>query len=230
MKFQSKNLDIDHNPVAVFKNIVRTSRYCFLLETLADKYQPMSSSQSYIGCNPINVFYSKNNVLYVNQKEQTRSGAFSSLRNHLKKIPNDRSGYTGGLVGYFSHEGIQQFEPTLSFSYPRDFNDFEFAEYTDGIIFNPHRKPEYFYYQDDRSDSYLNIYSNPTTNLHISYMKSSKDIPQYIDMVTKAKDAITNGRVFQVVLANKFDYTFEGELFELYEELRKINPSPFMFF
>jgi anthranilate synthase component 1 len=49
-------------------------------------------------------------------------------------------------------------------------------------------------------------------------------------MIDKARDDIQNGRVFQVVLANKYDYRFTGDLIDLYHELRRINPSPFMFF
>ncbi len=49
-------------------------------------------------------------------------------------------------------------------------------------------------------------------------------------MIDKARDDIINGRVFQVVLANRFEYGFTGDLLELYKELRRINPSPFMFF
>ncbi len=65
----------------------------------------------------------------------------------------DRSlpgGYVGGMVGYFSHEAIKYSEPTLKFPYEREFYDFEFADYQDGLIFRRDKAPEYFYYDQDR--------------------------------------------------------------------------------
>jgi anthranilate synthase component 1 len=53
---------------------------------------------------------------------------------------------------------------------------------------------------------------------------------KYESMIDKARADIQSGRVFQVVLANKYEYGFSGDLLHLYKELRRINPSPFMFF
>ena len=49
MKLESKLLNIPNDPIKIFESISKKSKYCFLLETLADKYQPMSTRQSYIG-------------------------------------------------------------------------------------------------------------------------------------------------------------------------------------
>lgn len=230
MKYRSKVLDINNDPVSVFENVVKSSKYCFLLETLADKYQPMTSKQSYIGCNPINLYSCKDNSFSINNNKQTAIDSYQHLRKQFNEQGNERGGYVGGLVGYFSHESIQQFEPTIKFNYPREYDDFEFAEYDDGIIFNPNTKPEYFFYKGDKSSGYLNGIQNTSKDLQIRYKSADKDVTQYMEMIKDAKKAITNGRVFQVVLANKYEYEFEGELFELYKELRQVNPSPFMFY
>lgn len=52
----------------------------------------------------------------------------------------------------------------------------------------------------------------------------------YQDMVLKAKDYIAAGDIFQVVLAQRFTSPFELPPFELYRALRRINPSPFLYF
>ena len=49
-------------------------------------------------------------------------------------------------------------------------------------------------------------------------------------MVKKAKHYIKEGDIFQVVLSNRFDADFEGELLNTYRFLRTINPSPYMFY
>jgi anthranilate synthase component I len=53
---------------------------------------------------------------------------------------------------------------------------------------------------------------------------------QYTNMVARAKDYITAGDIFQVVLAQRFTRTFTLPPFELYRALRRINPSPFLYF
>lgn len=52
----------------------------------------------------------------------------------------------------------------------------------------------------------------------------------YRDMVLKAKDYILAGDIFQVVLAQRFSTPFSLGAMDLYRALRRINPSPFLFF
>ncbi len=52
----------------------------------------------------------------------------------------------------------------------------------------------------------------------------------YKAMVTKAKDYILAGDIFQVVLSQRFSLPFTLPPFALYRSLRRLNPSPFLFF
>lgn len=52
----------------------------------------------------------------------------------------------------------------------------------------------------------------------------------YAAMVARAKDYITAGDVFQVVLAQRFTAPFALPPIELYRALRRVNPSPFLYF
>jgi anthranilate synthase component I len=52
---------------------------------------------------------------------------------------------------------------------------------------------------------------------------------QYETMVLKAKDYITAGDIFQVVLAQRFTLPFTLPAIDLYRALRRINPSPFLY-
>ena len=49
-------------------------------------------------------------------------------------------------------------------------------------------------------------------------------------MVATAKDYIAAGDIFQVVLSQRFSTPFELPPFDLYRALRRINPSPFLYF
>ena len=52
----------------------------------------------------------------------------------------------------------------------------------------------------------------------------------YAAMVERAKDYILAGDIFQVVLAQRFTVDFPLPPFDLYRALRRINPSPFLYF
>ncbi len=53
---------------------------------------------------------------------------------------------------------------------------------------------------------------------------------QYEQMVLEAKEYIAAGDIFQVVLAQRFTCPFPLPPFALYRALRRINPSPFLYF
>lgn len=52
----------------------------------------------------------------------------------------------------------------------------------------------------------------------------------YKAMVARAKDYIVAGDIFQVVLAQRFTCPFSLPPLELYRALRRVNPSPFLYF
>ncbi|MGF1656201.1 MAG: anthranilate synthase component I family protein [Verrucomicrobiales bacterium] len=52
---------------------------------------------------------------------------------------------------------------------------------------------------------------------------------QFVDMVSKSKEHIAAGDVFQVVLSQRFALPFSGRPAELYRALRFVNPSPYLF-
>jgi anthranilate synthase component I len=53
---------------------------------------------------------------------------------------------------------------------------------------------------------------------------------EYMDLVRRAKDYIAAGDIFQVVLSQRFASPFELPAFALYRALRRVNPSPFLYF
>jgi anthranilate synthase component 1 len=53
---------------------------------------------------------------------------------------------------------------------------------------------------------------------------------RYREMVGRAKDYIAAGDIFQVVLAQRFTAPFALPPFDLYRALRRVNPSPFLYY
>ena len=61
-------------------------------------------------------------------------------------------------------------------------------------------------------------------------VRSSMGRDLYCRAVEVAKEHVLAGDIFQVVLAQRFEFELEAEPFDVYRVLRQINPSPYMFF
>jgi anthranilate synthase component 1 len=59
---------------------------------------------------------------------------------------------------------------------------------------------------------------------------SNTTAAEYRAMVLKAKEYILAGDIFQVVLSQRFEVPFELSPFSLYRSLRRVNPSPYLYF
>ena len=74
---------------------------------------------------------------------------------------------------------------------------------------------------DSLSDGAAPTFDEPTSNTP----------PQrYLEMVHRAKDYITAGDAFQIVLSQRFTTPFSLPPVSLYRALRRTNPSPFLFY
>ncbi|WP_421695046.1 anthranilate synthase component I [Aestuariivirga sp.] len=60
--------------------------------------------------------------------------------------------------------------------------------------------------------------------------RSNTSPEDYKDMVLRAKELIAAGDIFQVVLSQRFETEFTLPPFALYRSLRRVNPSPFLYY
>ncbi len=59
---------------------------------------------------------------------------------------------------------------------------------------------------------------------------SNMSAAQYREMVRQAKEYIAAGDIFQVVLSQRFETPFSLPPFALYRALRRVNPSPYLYY
>jgi anthranilate/para-aminobenzoate synthase component I len=85
-----------------------------------------------------------------------------------------------------------------------------------------------------QAESVLNTASEPVrptpssrSNGNNSGLHSNISEAQYVEMVERTKLYIEEGDIYQANLSQRFETAFKGEAFDLYENLRRINPSPF---
>jgi len=72
--------------------------------------------------------------------------------------------------------------------------------------------------------------SPPDRSDDLPPVTSSMSSGQYEAAVEVAKEHIRAGDIFQVVLAQRFDFDLDADPFDVYRVLRQINPSPYMYF
>ena len=72
--------------------------------------------------------------------------------------------------------------------------------------------------------------SPPSRTDDLPEVTSSMSAGQYENAVREAQELIRSGDIFQVVIAQRFDFELDADPFDVYRVLRQINPSPYMYF
>jgi anthranilate synthase component 1 len=164
--------------------------------------------------------------------------------------------FIGGLVGYLGYESVRFFEPTLqskmshaerseptgersrsvpdgiylladtviAFDHARRSLSL-IANVLDGDVESAERKLDEI---EARIHAPL-----PPVELHAgktSRTRSNMTQGRFEDMVRDAQEHILAGDIFQVVLSQRFTRETNVEPFDVYRAVRRLNPSPYMFF
>ena len=136
--------------------------------------------------------------------------------------------YLGGAVGNIDYDAIRLFEK-ISGDMNLEKPIMEFGIYDDGILYDNKKKQFfYFYYGENRSEKIMKSEGEFGT-FEISDITQNLDENEFKKIVTKAKEYVHSGDVFQVVLSRRFSFEGKGDYLRVYEKLRELNPSPYMF-
>jgi anthranilate synthase component 1 len=165
------------------------------------------------------------------------SDPLSQLREIVPNVRDNRFRYIGGAVGYVSYDAVRFWEqlPVKNMAkYP--FPLLEFGIFTDGILYNHVERQAYYFSMRSKSrikeiNNIISDSQNPQEST-FSYSLPIRNLTrkQFIEKVNKSKKYIYDGDVFQVVLSKRMSFDISGDLLGVYENLRDINPSPYMYF
>jgi len=160
------------------------------------------------------------------------------LREVVPKVSDNRFRYLGGAVGYVSYDAVRFWDRLpLQNTRKHHFPLLEFGIFTDGILYNHVEKQAYYF--SIRPNSRIKevkdlISESPALQEEstFSYSTPERNVTrkQFIEKVNKSKKYIYDGDVFQVVLSKRMTFKISGDLLTVYEKLRDINPSPYMYF
>jgi anthranilate synthase component 1 len=142
--------------------------------------------------------------------------------------------FVGGAVGYISYDAVRCWEKLpQKASDDLNFPDAQLGIFDDGIVFD-HRQRRAFYYYSKESRfpeiERLMKQSNNHTAFACSQPKVNVTKERFEKAVEKAKNYVTSGDIFQVVLSKRYEFRVKGDLIMFYRSLREINPSPYMYF
>jgi anthranilate synthase component I len=235
-----ENLNTKLNPFEIFEKLYSTYKDIFIFESLEGPKELIKSS--IIGFEPKYKIKCLSKKLLIFKKDKIIENIpiidpLNNFNEVFASVKNKDYRYVGGLVGYINYESIKYWED-IPIKNNKYFPLMEFGLYTDGIIYDHDKnKLEYFYYKESRLQ---NIEKKLNNRIHNKYKKTSAftfsnlsrniEKKEFVKKVKKVKKYLNDGDIFQTVLSKKIKFICDGNPLFLYQNLRKINPSPYMFF
>ena len=225
------SLDYSGTQFEIYNKISRNYPYSFLFESLTGPEE--LSETSIMGFDPefiVKGYYGK--VTIQNRDGSIKTISTSDPLNTIKDLVQETTDqsyrYLGGAVGIINYDSIRLWE---NIPKHHDISEpiMEFGIYNDGILFdNKKRKSLYFYYDKNRVDE-IKSSESKFEDFTISKITNNLNEEKFSEIVNKAKKFIYDGDIFQVVLSRKFSFEADGDYLKVYQKLRSLNPSPYLY-
>ncbi|MFC1555554.1 anthranilate synthase component I [candidate division KSB1 bacterium] len=245
-------------PVSLYLKIRDISPYSFLLESALQT--DASGRYSIIGFSPEKVLRYRGNKLKIIENGKdicTEESLFDYVRSLLSRynlpVPENGLPVSGGLFGAFAYDSIRLIEE-IPDSHQNNFDtdDCTLMLVETLIIFDHFKHTITISSLAPKGDFPEIEYEKATAKIRniIDTLRSPKPLPQlnikdadekieiipeitrdeFKNIVQKAKEHITAGDIFQIVLSQRFCISVNTDSFNIYRVLRSLNPSPYMFY
>ena len=225
------SLSLDGNQFEIYNKISRNYSHSFLFESLTGPEE--LAETSIMGFDPeliVKGYYDKVTIESIDGTVETiaTSDPLNKIKELVLKTTDQTYRYLGGAVGHINYDAIRLWEK-IPKNQPINEPIMEFGIYTDGILFdNKQKKSFYFYYERNRVDE-IKSSESKFDEFTMSEITSNLDEEKFTSIVEKAKKYIYDGDIFQVVLSRKFSFDADGDYLKVYEKLRALNPSPYLY-
>jgi len=240
-------------PISVYMKL-RGQSPSFLLESVEGGER--IARYSFIGIKPKAQYIIRGNEIEIVEAEASRVVRFDEnvdptyfLQEEISRfkfvpqagVPR----FIGGLVGYLGYESVRHFEPTLKSKMKRAALPDGIYLLTDSVIAFDHARRSLSLIANvldgdvdsanrklDEIESCIQQPLPPAQPREVQSSKTRSNMTQgrFEDMVRDAKEHIAAGDIFQVVLSQRFTRETKVEPFDVYRAVRRLNPSPYMFF
>jgi anthranilate synthase component I len=246
MKIYTKTEEIlsdTMTPISAFLNLRDKFANVSLFES--SDYSSRENSKSYICVSPLVTVEVKNALLEIIVEGVSRREEQLETVADLEQILNDFSfedahlAPHNGFFGVIGYDAIPLFEDINFKEIDRDLPEIFLAAYQFVLEFDHfHNRLKMINnsFNSEQNDlieilNALNKNVQPTNYFEAaSEVKSSETDDSYKQKIKLAKNHIASGDVFQLVISRQFSQEYLGDDFEVYRQLRTINPSPYMFY
>lgn len=233
-------------PVGAFLNLRNHYSKIALLES--NDYTLRSESKSFIAFDPLIELILKDAILeIIIENETTKKVDFSKKTNILACIEDEINQFKptkelpfNGFLGSVSFEFSHYFERhILKPKSDLDFPDVHLILFKNILVIDHFTNDSYLIQNNLNADfnynsfpvSLLKLPVTPSLYFETSGQETSSiSDEEFKDLVRLAKKQCEDGNVFQLVFSRDFKQTFFGDDFEVYRALRKLNPSPYLFY
>ena len=250
--------DLD-TPVSAFRKIDQYN-YAYLLESVEGgeqvaRFSFLGSNPSIIFRSKGNqVTISRKGILGIKENVKDPLEELRALLNEYKVYRDPHlPRFFGGAVGYLSYDMVRFMEklpdknpddlklPDMYFMLTDTILIFDHVQHKIKIVSNAHVQngdAEKVYLNAVRQiraisktlNAPLSLYHKPTKKTVFRKVTSNLKKEEFEKAVTKSKEYIKAGDIFQVVLSQRFQTPISATPFNIYRALRSINPSPYMFY
>jgi len=162
--------------------------------------------------------------------------------------------FSGGLVGHLSYDAVKLFEPRVPISKPDElgFPDALFMDFDEVVAFDARRHTMHVVAEvrADGGDDPRALYAHALARIErvlAALARPLRDrrprpapaparlVPrvaraEFEAAVRRAKEYVKAGDCQQIVVSQRFDADVSVPPFEIYRALRRVNPSPYLFF
>ncbi len=222
-------LDPGLDPYALFAASRDLHPHAFLLESLAGPER--LREYTFVGFDPEMTISYRGGVLRTNWDTIKTDRPLDVLRGILADhaAPEVEGPFVGGLVGYVSFEFVRHLD-RVPVHLNSPFPEFEFGLYLDGVVVDHARhRSWYFTHGSSRVDDL------PCDDGTDHPFRADPPVPDglredFLANVEVARSRIREGEAFQIVLSRRERGSLAGDPLAFYETLRRINPSPYMYY
>ena len=225
------SLSLDGNQFEIYNKISRNYSHTFLFESLTGPEE--LAETSIMGFDPefiIKGYYDKVTIQKRDGSIETisTSDPLAEVKKLVLKTTDQTYRYLGGAVGNINYDAIRLWEKIPKRNLVEE-PIMEFGIYTDGILFdNKQKKSLYFYYENNRINE-IKSSEIDSGEFTMSEITDNINENEFSHIVDKAKKYIYDGDIFQVVLSRKFSFQANGDYLKVYQKLRSLNPSPYLY-
>lgn len=233
--------DLD-TPVTTYLKLRGLAPWSFLLESVEGPAH--WASFSILGFGARRTFIAHGGHLTITHRDGRQhqihaADPLAALQQALREEPLARQEglphFVGGVFGYLAYDAVRSFEPLPAIDSPAEVPDASFVEPEVLAVFD-HRQHELTLFARNTDDLDRAVQAlrgplpAPIPSKPWQQPTASMSREAYQAAVECTKEHIRAGDIIQLVLSRRFELPRVADPFDVYRGLRKINPSPYLFF